>query len=53
MKLDKSTCLGEILNDRDFEIVEHYVQTGKIMEGSKWANRRFYQKETPQQLKKI
>lgn len=32
MQLDKSTCLGEILNDKDFEIVKHYVETGKIME---------------------
>lgn len=30
MQLDKSTCLGNILNGTDFEVVEHYVQTGKL-----------------------
>lgn len=32
MQLDKSTCLGEILNDKDFEVVKYYVETGKYRE---------------------
>ena len=30
LQLDKSTCLGEILNDKDFETVQYYMETGKI-----------------------
>lgn len=30
LQLNKSTCLGEILNDKDFETVQYYVETGKI-----------------------
>ena len=32
MQFDKSTCLGNILNERDFEIVEYYIETGKFKE---------------------
>lgn len=32
MQFDKSTCLGNILNERDFEIVKYYIETGKFKE---------------------
>ena len=32
MQFDKSTCLGNILNNKDFEVVEYYIETGKFKE---------------------
>lgn len=32
MQLNKSTCLGNILNNKDFEVVEYYIETGKFKE---------------------
>ena len=32
MQFDKSTCLGNILNNKDFEVVEYYIEAGKFKE---------------------